>query len=1370
MQACSVQERLPERIMNVGLTSEYSFPHFRHAVPNFRRQLSHHEQKEILTDIQQNHRFQQALVDPRAPTNSHQHPFSILQQQQYSHQQERHLIPQQPTLNPTQQSAYSTVPQLTREPSSSLFPQPQSPVATQESPILLSLQQSPLSSPQFSSLFSQQPQVPFATQNSPLSTQPSPVLLSLQNSPLSIHRPTELFSLVPQTPHSTQQSPLTSQQSPDTFSQQPKSPISTQQSTLTTQESENERKEEVTTQQQKTEDQDTDTKILNEDTNTDFTIQRSISDPEELQKVQRLELQREQERKERLKKFQEEQLKLIQEQSERRLKERQEEDKRDEERRLKLQEQLRKIQEEKEKRRKQQEEEQLRLMQERKERLLKLQQEVKLRLIQEKERQKKEEEEEQLRTIEEQKDKEEKQQQEPSLSSVIYAQPTPATKQTLQEIVLQPSQNEQRPRQRARIVEESDPSVASEQLFLQNERQKLYYQLKEAQQQQERKQQASDQKQQIQEPLQGTINNKRPANQVTQPRPDQRSAHQSKLSELEKQLHQKQLQDQLQKQFQLQLLQRQDLLRQLKLAVSKAATPTNEDQIAPGPIAVSGGNTSAQLFLANGQKIQVVQSPRQGRPLTDTVPGNESPPTASVSTTTQRPPRALFEELTKGVLPPGADFEVIRHKQDGALEDVGKQLPQNLPQKKVTFVFLEEQEDGSYKVKGVRGSHMGQPEGDQTPASDIESIIKKLQEGDLKLPAPSNIPVAQQSTVPQLPSSISSPKVSENFITQSTVNPIPTTSKPNSIIKTVSSNFNIQSRPTTAKPNSIIKTVSSNFNIQHHRGMDFLQSVTLPPLYDVDSTVNSKANKQTIQTDFSTTQLNSPYSVDAHPTGQNAAAPVYPQTVASPHPQQGPGSINPYTKINQQPSIYSSNVDDNTPQYKKKNSPVTTYPTITQFSPTVAATAYFPQNEYSPSIVPQYTTLAPKKKLLSKEPFLPTDPSFVNPSQSYASFFASGNIPKQTFQGQETSTPGIIYANPTTQVPLLTTNTSVQQVVSKQKQRDFHQNIDAPSLKTRTRVAAPSSQNILKESERLVPLEEDGSVEYQTTVGEVPLSLADVLKKEGLYAMARFLRESGLNNMLNDTGPYTVFAPTDKAFRALLVQLGGPEKAEEKFKENPRLLSGLLLHHVIPGAFELSSLQDEMTGVSLAGTQLRVNTYTTQDVEWNDVKVVTINGARISRDKHDVPIPQGIAHAVDRVMFPLPVGNIIQTLRSDRERRFTKFLRAIQVSGLTDNFTGNKVYTVFAPTDRAFSVVDTEDLNKLLTDGDMSRALVLRHAIPGTLYSSGMRFYQLRDSLEKGSSIALHKSNGQVKANSAGVATHNIPATNGVIHAIDGLL
>ena len=47
----------------------------------------------------------------------------------------------------------------------------------------------------------------------------------------------------------------------------------------------------------------------------------------------------------------------------------------------------------------------------------------------------------------------------------------------------------------------------------------------------------------------------------------------------------------------------------------------------------------------------------------------------------------------------------------------------------------------------------------------------------------------------------------------------------------------------------------------------------------------------------------------------------------------------------------------------------------------------------------------------------------------------------------------------------------------------------------------------------------------------------------------------------------------------------------------------LLLHHVIPGAFRIETLFEEMTGISLAGTQLRVNVYTMQDHEWNDVKV-----------------------------------------------------------------------------------------------------------------------------------------------------------------------
>lgn len=57
--------------------------------------------------------------------------------------------------------------------------------------------------------------------------------------------------------------------------------------------------------------------------------------------------------------------------------------------------------------------------------------------------------------------------------------------------------------------------------------------------------------------------------------------------------------------------------------------------------------------------------------------------------------------------------------------------------------------------------------------------------------------------------------------------------------------------------------------------------------------------------------------------------------------------------------------------------------------------------------------------------------------------------------------------------------------------------------------------------------------------------------------------------------------------------------------------------------------------------------------------------------KRDIEIPQGIAHAVDRVMFPLPVGDLVQTLQADREKRFTIFLKLLYISGLQDTLLGN---------------------------------------------------------------------------------------------------
>ncbi|KAG5344377.1 BGH3 protein, partial [Acromyrmex heyeri] len=656
------------------------------------------------------------------------------------------------------------------------------------------------------------------------------------------------------------------------------------------------------------------------------------------------------------------------------------------------------------------------------------------------------------------------------------------------------------------------------------------------------------------------------------------------------------------------LSERELLLKQLKLALAQSG---DDDDVARNV-------TTRDLILPNGKKIQVIHAPNGLSSISPS--GSSTVLTSAVpsSTTTIKPPKALFEELTKdGVLPPGADFEVIRQKSDGKLEEVGKTpIIQNLPAKKVTFVLLEEQPDGSYKVQGVKGNA-----NDKESGGDVESIVEKIKKGELKLPPSSLGPTTQSSTLEHLESNLD----------------------PNLIVSTGTSRTPISSIHS-------VSTTAATFRPTTVRSTSTRYSERINAVKDSEQNKIFSKSTTTEYVPYVTVSPNSVSTTDKYVTSASSVT----------------GHV--YNSLN--PSPTKTTLSDHIPRVTTKYSSSTR----SQFIP----------------------TMAPVNEIVTTTATTPTSYSHHTPN-SYV-YFSKHSSPE-------------------------TSSTSAEEAVK--KPQTFQEN------------------------------------------------LAALLKREGLYAMAKYLRQSGLDSVLNETGPYTIFVPTDKAFRTLLVQLGGPEKAEQKFHDNPRLLSGLLLHHVIPGAFRIDSLQDEMTGVSLAGTQLRVNEYAMQDHEWNDVKVTTINGARVAPNKRDIEIPQGIAHAVDRVMFPLPVGDLVQTLQADRERRFTTFLRMLHVSGLEDTLTGPKTFTIFAPTDSAFTDASTKNGIPIWTDEDgpeAAKAIISRHVIPTTLYTAGMRYYIQKDTLRPQSPVHIHKNGGRVRINEAHVLTHNVPATNGVLHAIDGVL
>ncbi|XP_065215390.1 uncharacterized protein LOC135842037 [Planococcus citri] len=804
-----------------------------------------------------------------------------------------------------------------------------------------------------------------------------------------------------------------------------------------------------------------------------------------------------------------------------------------------------------------------------------------------------------------------------------------------------------------------------------------------------------------------------------------------------------------------------ELLRQLKQASGAAtATATAADTRLPFAFAISNASSPSGLVsefsLPSGQKVQISKDYNRlllegddggnGGSGSGSGPGSNKIKAIVVKqlpSTTNAPKSNLLEELTKGVVPPGAEFEVIKRNKDGALEEVSK-LPQNIPQKKVTFVILEEQADGTVKVQGVRGS---EKESLKESGEEVDTIIKKIKQGELKLPPSTRLSPKQS------PSSTSSSSSSGSGFTVSS-------DKKNSRLVAADEYETKSKRKSTSSGGGEIKTSKRKeppSPLQHHWSIGG------------DSDSDKHFVPTPIVQSYTTTTTPESWNSDSSATATATAATATQDDQTAYQYYSSPSTF--YTP----PSSGGGGGDD---------SATAAAAILNQLSGGVDGNQSWNQSIFNSVALSDPSSAAKIAALDNLGLFHLNNSGYIaslfsalkthqSPEASLLPTTLGHRIVQQSDHGDSYSDSDGDQRNTTSDVRFAVDDDSYETTATRNHKKD-NNNLHKKRDRNVVRKTVASKKPV-KET-RKDNDEEESNVQETKTAEEVAAAaagssgenstLSDVLKRAGFYAMARFLRQSGLDSILNDTGPFTLFIPTDKAFRTLLIQLGGPDKAEDKFKENPRLLSGLLLHHVIPGAFRVNTLQDEMTGVSLAGTQLRVNAYTTHDIEWNDITVVTVNGAKIL-DEKDIVIPQGIAHAIDRVMFPLPVGNLLQSLQADRENRYSNFLKILEESELSYLLTGGKTFTLFAPLNRAFT---HSEFTKVLADANECKSFVLRHIVGGALYSAGMKYYQVRDSMDDGQQITLYKEAGKIKVNNAHVVTRNIPATNGVIHAIDAFL
>ena len=269
-------------------------------------------------------------------------------------------------------------------------------------------------------------------------------------------------------------------------------------------------------------------------------------------------------------------------------------------------------------------------------------------------------------------------------------------------------------------------------------------------------------------------------------------------------------------------------------------------------------------------------------------------------------------------------------------------------------------------------------------------------------------------------------------------------------------------------------------------------------------------------------------------------------------------------------------------------------------------------------------------------------------------------------------------------------------------------------------------------------------------------SIAEVAAENGNFTiLLAALTEADLaSTFANDeAGPFTVFAPTDAAFEALLVEL---DLTAAELLALPNL-GDILAYHVTEGSVLFSAA---------AGLDV----------------IPTLNGMPIAQDdgvlddrativSADIVASNGVIHVVDRVL--LPTKTIADIAVADS--RFSTLVLALTEANLVGAVADATAdLTVFAPTNDAFgAALDVLDLTaaELLASPDL--ADILRyHVVPGTFLAADVIAASpfFAPTLQ-GSTISVEiVDNGVVLNGTVNVRITDVKAVNGVIHAIDFVL
>ncbi|RPG81777.1 MAG: T9SS C-terminal target domain-containing protein [Crocinitomicaceae bacterium TMED114] len=268
----------------------------------------------------------------------------------------------------------------------------------------------------------------------------------------------------------------------------------------------------------------------------------------------------------------------------------------------------------------------------------------------------------------------------------------------------------------------------------------------------------------------------------------------------------------------------------------------------------------------------------------------------------------------------------------------------------------------------------------------------------------------------------------------------------------------------------------------------------------------------------------------------------------------------------------------------------------------------------------------------------------------------------------------------------------------------------------------------------------------QTTVVDVVVNSEDHTTLEAAVVAA------DLAGTLSGDGPFTVFAPTDAAFDAL------PAGTVDALLMDPAGdLTDILLYHVLGAEVMSGDLAPTQTVATLNGDSITVTV---------DMDMVSINGVAMVIAA-DVAADNGVVHVIDAVLLP-PADPTVADIITDSQDH-TVLAALLDSTGLDETLAGEGPFTVFAPTDAAFDLIDPLELIDILQDNDLLTSILTYHVAGSAVMSGDLSDGQIITTVN-GADVTISIMDGTVMVNEATVIIADHEGSNGVVHVIDVVL